>query len=211
MRISNLTDSKSMIYSSNVYMLLGDWSAIGDVNTLIDVGNDPSVIERIRTLPTGVGKRAVDQVIITHGHFDHSEMLEDVRAQFDPIVYAFSPYLTPDVLLKDGMDLRCGDREFEVIYTPGHSDDSICLYCQTDGILFAGDTPVVIRSSDGSYEDRFVWALERITQKEVRTIYFGHGAPLTENANLVLAESLRNVQAAQRVRGRQSMPTSPVS
>lgn len=206
MRISNLINGKSMIYSSNVYMVLGDWNAMDDISTLIDVGNDPTVIERIQSTPTGVGKRTVDQVIITHGHFDHTELLEEVRAQFDPIVYAFSPYLTPDVLLADGQHLRCGDREFEVIYTPGHSDDSICLYCQTDGILFVGDTPVVIRSDDSSYEDRFVWALERIAQKDVRTIFFGHGSPLTENANAVLAESLRNVKAAQRVCGRRNMP-----
>ncbi len=208
MRISNLINGKSMVYSSNVYMVLGDWNAMNDTSTLIDVGNDPAVIERIKATPTGVGKRTVDQVIITHGHFDHAEMLEEVRAQFDPIVYAFSPYLTPDVLLKDGQHLRCGDREFEVIYTPGHSDDSICLYCQTEGILFAGDTPVVIRSDDGSYEDGFVWALERLVQKDVRTIYFGHGSPMTENANAVLAESLRNVKAALRTCQGQTAPTS---
>ncbi len=211
MRISNLTNGKSMIYSSNVYMILGDWNAIGDTSTLVDVGNDPTVIERIKLTHTGVGKHTVDQVIITHAHFDHTEMLEEVRAEFDPIVYAFSQYLTPDVLLTDGQHLRCGDREFEVIYTPGHSNDSICLYCQTDGVLFAGDTPVVIRSNDGSYEDRFVWALERIAQKDVRAIYFGHGASLIENANSLLAESLRNVKSAQRIRGRQGMPTSSSS
>ncbi len=59
MRITNLTDLKSMIYSCNVYLIRGGWNAIEDMNTLIDVGNDPGVIERIRATPTGVGKRPV--------------------------------------------------------------------------------------------------------------------------------------------------------
>ena len=65
MRISNLIQTKSMVYSSNVYLVLGDWSAIDDVNTLIDVGNDPAILEQISLAPTGVGKKPIEQVIFT--------------------------------------------------------------------------------------------------------------------------------------------------
>jgi len=196
MRIINLTDHKSMIYSSNVYLVLGDWSAIEDVNTLIDVGNDPAIMGRISHAPTGVGKKAVEQVILTHGHFDHSALLPTIRLAYAPYVYAQSAFADADRFLANGQILKCGNRQFEVIYTPGHSDDSICLYCQTDGVLFVGDTPVVIRSVDGTYEDRFVRALERLCQLDVRAIYFGHGDPIMEGAQALLAESLRNVRAA---------------
>jgi glyoxylase-like metal-dependent hydrolase (beta-lactamase superfamily II) len=205
MQISNLTNSTSMIYSCNVYHVQGNWNAIQDVHTLVDVGSDPSVIDRILNMPVGVGKKAIEQVILTHSHFDHTAILELIREKFNPIVFARSASVAPDVLLEDGQELRCGDREFEVICTPGHSDDSVCLYCQTDGVLFAGDTPVVIRPGGGSYEDRFVQALERLCQKDVRTIYFGHGSPLTKHAQAVLAESLQNVRAAQSVHGKQDV------
>jgi glyoxylase-like metal-dependent hydrolase (beta-lactamase superfamily II) len=197
MRISNLIQSKSMIYSSNVYLVLGDWSAIDDVNTLIDVGNDPAVLEQITLAPTGVGKHSIEQVVITHGHFDHTALLPQIRQLYQPTVYAFSAYVGADELVHDGQVLHCGDRYFEVIHTPGHSDDSICLYCQTDGALFVGDTPVVIRSTDGTYEDRFVAALERLCRLDVRTIYFGHGDPMTVNARAALQGSLRNVRIAR--------------
>jgi glyoxylase-like metal-dependent hydrolase (beta-lactamase superfamily II) len=197
MQISNLTSPSSIIYSCNVYLIQGDGSIVEDVNTLVDVGSDPSVIDRILNMPRGIGKKPIEQVILTHGHFDHTAMLELVRENFDPIVYAYSAAVAPDVLLKDGQKLRCGDREFEVIYTPSHSDDSICLYCKMDGVMFAGDTPVVIRSSEGSYGDRFVWTLERLCQKDVRTVYFGHGSSLSKGAQAVLTESLRNVRTAQ--------------
>ena len=194
MRIINLIDPKSMIYSSNAYLILGDWSAIDDVNTLVDVGNDPVSVARIHDAPTGVGKKAVEQVIFTHGHFDHTGNLSQVREEFAPIVYAQSPFAEADRVLQDGQQLKCGDRLFEVIYTPGHSDDSICLYCQTDGVLFVGDTPVVIRSTDQLHEARFLDALERLCSKDVRTIYFGHGDPITQNALQTLKESLRNAR-----------------
>jgi glyoxylase-like metal-dependent hydrolase (beta-lactamase superfamily II) len=196
MRIINLTDRRSMIYSSNVYLVLGNWSAIEDVNTLVDVGNDPAIMGRIGFAPTGVGKKAVEQVILTHGHFDHSALLPTIRQAFAPHVYAQSAFVEADTIIRDGQVLRCGDRWFQVLHTPNHSDDSICLFCQTDGVLFVGDTPVVIRSAEGTYEDRFVRALEHLCQLDVRAIYFGHGDPVMQGAQAVLAESLGNVRAA---------------
>ena len=189
-----MTDLKSMIYSCNVYLIRGDWNRIKDVNTLIDVGNDSAVIDRIRATPTGVGKKAIDQVILTHGHFDHAALLPAIREAFNPVVYAHSTFVEADRILEDWQTLRCGDRKFEVIRTPGHSSDSICLYCQEDGALFVGDSPVIITSTDGSYEENFIRALARICRKDVRAIYFGHGDPLLNDCNARLRSSLRNIR-----------------
>ncbi len=197
MRIFNLTTPKGMVYSSNVHLVLGSWSTLEDVNTLIDVGNDPAIFERLAVAPTGVGKRPIEQVIFTHSHFDHTALLPQVRERYQPIVYAYSAFTGADALLTDGQRLHCGDRVFEVIYTPGHSDDSICLYCQTDGVLFVGDTPVVIQSIDNTYEDRFVAALERLCRLDVQAIYFGHGDPLLNHAHETLLASLHNVQCSR--------------
>ena len=35
------------IYSCNSYLVLGSWNTLQDMNTLVDVGNDPSIIEVI--------------------------------------------------------------------------------------------------------------------------------------------------------------------
>ena len=45
------------------------------------------------------------------------------------------------------------------IHTPGHTEDSICLYCKAEGVLFSGDMPLVINAVGGSYEDGFVCAV----------------------------------------------------
>jgi glyoxylase-like metal-dependent hydrolase (beta-lactamase superfamily II) len=203
MQIMNLTDPRGMVYSSNVYLIHGDWNAIEDVNCLVDVGNDASVIGQIRKMPAGIGKKAIEQVILTHSHFDHVALLPKIREIFNPVVYAYSAFAGADVVLQDGQKLHCGDRELEVIYTPGHSDDSICLYCEADGALFVGDTPVIIWSAEGSYDERFVRALARLCERDVRAIYFGHGNPVTEDAQTVLLESLKNVRQAM---GREPRP-----
>lgn len=42
--------------------------------------------------------------------------------------------------LNDGDTIDLGSRELQVIYTPGHTADSICLLDKDNGLLFTGDT-----------------------------------------------------------------------
>ena len=194
MKIQNLTEN-STIYTSNVYLITGTWNAISDVNTLIDVGRDPDVIDKINNASTGVGKQRVEQVILTHNHYDHASMLPQIKRIFKPVVRAFSRSLKGvDCFIKDGDILKLGDRSFEAIHSPGHSSDSICLYCEEEGVLFAGDTPVIIRSTNGFYEDAFVMVIEKLCHRDISSIYFGHGAPMLMKCNLQIQEGLKNIR-----------------
>ncbi|MGO4881760.1 MAG: MBL fold metallo-hydrolase [Bryobacteraceae bacterium] len=191
MRIVTLENSGE-VYTSQVYLVLGDASRLEDVNTLVDVGQDPAILASIERAPTGVGKWPVEQVVLTHNHSDHTALLPRVREAFHPKVFAFSPNTEGvDSLVRDGDAIKMGDAYFEVIHTPGHSSDSICLYNRAEGVLFAGDTPLLIASATGTYEADFLAALEKVCARDVRTIYFGHGPPLTELCNERLCESLR--------------------
>jgi glyoxylase-like metal-dependent hydrolase (beta-lactamase superfamily II) len=191
MRIVTLQNSRE-IYTSEVYLVLGTSSRLEDVNTLVDVGQDPAIFTSIARAPTGVGKWPVEQVVLTHNHSDHCALLPRVQEAFHPQVFAFSPNTAGvNRLLGDGSTIKMGDEYFEVIHTPGHSSDSICLYNRTEGVLFAGDTPLLIASPDGTYEAGFLAALQKVCARDVRTIYFGHGPPLTENCNARLRESQR--------------------
>jgi glyoxylase-like metal-dependent hydrolase (beta-lactamase superfamily II) len=195
MRIVILENS-GLVYTSQTYLVLGSLSRLEDVNTMVDVGQDPAILASIGRAPTGVGKWPVEQVVLTHGHSDHCALLPQVREAFHPKVFAFSPNIVGvDIVLRDGDRLRMGDEDFEVIHTPGHSSDSICLYNRAEGVLFAGDTPLLIMSSTGTYEDGFLSALEKLCARDVRRIYFGHGAPLTERCNERLRESQRMAMA----------------
>lgn len=199
MKVINLSE-KSQIYTSNVYLLTGDWNCMEDINTLVDVGRDLSIIEKIYNASTGVGKSRVEQVILTHNHYDHVSLLPNIKNLFHPHVYACSSHLEGvDHYVKGGEFIQVADRLCEIIYTPGHSNDSICLYCEEEKILFGGDTPLIIRTPGGSYEERFIKALEFICKKDVQTIYFGHGEPLRNGCNQFLLQSLANVRKSKSI------------
>ena len=191
MRILTLENS-GRVYTCEVYLVLGGASRLDDVNTLVDVGQDPAILASIEQAPTGVGKWSVEQVVLTHCHSDHCALLPQVREAFHPKVLAFCPNIDGVTgLLRDGDAVKMGDEVFEVIHTPGHSSDSVCLYNQTEGVLFAGDTPLLITSPTGTYETGFLAALEKLCARDVRRIYFGHGAALSERCNERLGDSQR--------------------
>jgi glyoxylase-like metal-dependent hydrolase (beta-lactamase superfamily II) len=187
-----ILENSGQIYTSQVYLVLGSKSRLDDVNTLVDVGQDPAVLASIERAPTGVGKWPVEQVVLTHSHSDHCALLPQIREAFHPKVLAFSLSVQGvDSLLRNGAMIPMGDQMFEVIHTPGHSSDSVCLYCETEGVLFAGDSPVLITSRGGTYAPEFVAAMEKLCARDVHRIYFGHGAPLLEHCNERLRESQR--------------------
>jgi len=98
-----------------------------------------------------------------------------------------------DEIVKGGELLQIADRQFEVIHTPGHSSDSICLYCPAEKVLFAGDTPLIIRTKDNTYAPEFVQVLKYLVSKQIDSISFGHGEPLTEGC-LTTIHTLENIQ-----------------
>jgi glyoxylase-like metal-dependent hydrolase (beta-lactamase superfamily II) len=77
--------------------------------------------------------------VATHNHFDHTSTLQELAKMLYAKVVAHENSPIPhDLSVKDGDILRLGRKNVRVIYTPGHTEDSICLY---DGEnLFTGDT-----------------------------------------------------------------------
>lgn len=185
------------IYSSNVYLILGDWNRLEDVNGLVDVGRDPGIIGELANTPTGVGKHKLDRVVLTHSHYDHAELLPEIRARFHPEVCALHGTSEKvDRLLRDGDEIRMGDQELEVIAVPGHTADSLTLYHGPSGTLFSGDAPLLITSPGGTYETAFVQALERLCRRDIQTLFPGHGSPVTEHCIERLRISLQFVRAS---------------
>ena len=175
MRIENMARGNSM-YTSNAYLVRGDWNALGDRNTLVDTGRDPVVLAHLEQAATGVGKPRVEQVVLTHSHYDHVGLLQRIRQRFRPMVYAFSPHLDGvDRVLTDGDRLLLGDGWFEVIHVPCHSQESICLHHSGSGVLFSGDNPVEPHQGGSSRSCDCGEMSSRLSNCAVHTIYPGHG------------------------------------
>jgi glyoxylase-like metal-dependent hydrolase (beta-lactamase superfamily II) len=186
------------VYSCNSYLILGDWNRIEDVNTVIDPGTDDFVLHEIEHLSTGCGKVAVEQVILTHNHFDHSGGAMALKKRYGARLLAFADGPGVDGLLRDGRFVKAGDELLEVIHTPGHSSDSICLYAPTAQALFSGDTQVKIRSPGDVYTRDYLDGLLKLAGRKIMKMYSGHDDPMTGQVRETILETLSNVRNSRK-------------
>jgi len=96
--------------------------------------------------------------VATHEHFDHVTTLGDLAASLEAKVVAHeSSPLDCDVRVGDGDELRLGERSVRVLHTPGHTEDSICLYDGRE--VFTGDTLFV--GTIGKFDEERAEAMYR--------------------------------------------------
>ncbi len=84
----------------------------------------------------------VKYAIATHHHSDHASTLLQLGRMLDAKLVACRGSPIPsDLEVDDGDTLRIGDTKVRIVRTPGHTEDSICIY---DGRnLFTGDTLLI--------------------------------------------------------------------
>ncbi len=79
-------------------------------------------------------------IINTHTHFDHvigNEQVAEVTGA--KIVQHKNSQLKKDIAISDGDIVQIGSIMLRILYTPGHSKDSICLLFK-DQFILTGDT-----------------------------------------------------------------------
>ena len=196
MRVIELERSPG-VYTCRSYLLLGEWNQLGDVNTLIDPGTDGFVLDQIEKFSTGCGKVPVEQIVLTHNHFDHGASADVFKQRYGSRVYAWSDGKDVDELLYDGHIIKAGDDFLQVLHTPGHSSDSICLYNPAHRILFSGDTQLRIRSPGGVFTPEYVESLRRLAHLKIDTVYSGHDEPMTSHIQETIHTTLANVRRSR--------------
>jgi glyoxylase-like metal-dependent hydrolase (beta-lactamase superfamily II) len=78
-------------------------------------------------------------VVDTHHHGDHTAGNDEIKSAFHAKIVAYKQsHIKKDVGVADGELIRVGKVTIKVIYTPGHTADSICLLA--DNKLLTGDT-----------------------------------------------------------------------
>jgi glyoxylase-like metal-dependent hydrolase (beta-lactamase superfamily II) len=89
-------------------------------------------------------KLDVKYAVATHHHSDHTATLWQLGRLFDAKVVAHrNSSISHDLDVDHGDALRFGGQEVKILHTPGHTEDSICLYDGKD--LFTGDTLLIGR------------------------------------------------------------------
>jgi glyoxylase-like metal-dependent hydrolase (beta-lactamase superfamily II) len=182
-----------------VYWVLGDNNETWDRNTLIDAGssnlaNLAYFMREMAKASKGMGKLAIEQIILTHGHSDHSGGLPGILHQFNSPVYSMFPAAGTNVATRDGMHIRIGNQNGVILHTPGHSDDSLCVFLPESGTIFSGDTLIRISDNQGTYPQSYVDTLERLAGLDIKTIYPGHGLPIKTDAAAFIKSCLEFVR-----------------
>lgn len=129
----------------------------------------------------------VTQILLTHGHLDHSESAARFAELTGAPVRALDPALRlgPEGLA-DGEVLAVDGLELRVIGTPGHSGDSLSFLLPADRALLTGDTVLgrgttLVSHPDGrlaDYLDSLELLRESAARHEFDTVLPGHGPVL---------------------------------
>jgi len=162
---------------------------------LIDTGTGKDCWKEISRL------NRVNKVIITHSHHDHIGHLERIVEKYGPEVYAFNPenLAVEAEKLDEANQVELAGKNFQVFHTPGHKNDSICLYNSDEKVLFTGD----LIFPDGSFgrtdldegdRSQLIESIEKIVDLDVENFYPGHDGAVTRNANESIQESLENAK-----------------
>ena len=111
-------------------------------------------------------------ILITHNHDDHNGCAKSLSN-----VYAIDIYDYNNLFEENSNILEFN---FDVIYTPGHSTDSICFHFEKEKIMFVGDfifyEDIGATHFKGGNEKQMIESIKKIKEynKDIK-LYPGHG------------------------------------
>ncbi len=140
---------------------------------------------------------------------------------FDPKTYATKPWHV-SLFVKNGFKINLGGRTLEIISTPGHTPDAICLIDRANGLLFTGDTyypgPIWLFRPETNL-DAYVASVKWLSDlaPQIKLVLGAHNVPIADPSvlpRLVTAiEAVRagNVEAKPLDGGKASYTTDGIT
>jgi glyoxylase-like metal-dependent hydrolase (beta-lactamase superfamily II) len=173
------------------------WLVAGQTTTLVDAGvGTPSHLDAVAAALDTAG-RSLDQVVVTHAHSDHASGAAAIADRWPDVRFMKLPWPAMDGRydvrwqpLGDGDMLAAGDLQVEVVATPGHSPDHICLWHAESRTVFGGDlliagaTVVVPGTRGGSLRD-YLASLERVRALDPVQVLPAHGPVIDQPIALI--------------------------
>jgi glyoxylase-like metal-dependent hydrolase (beta-lactamase superfamily II) len=166
---------------------------------VVDPGPDDP--DHLRAVVAAAG--TVTEILLTHGHLDHSAGAAALRALTRAPVRALDPaQRLGGEGLGEGDVVEAAGVEVRVLATPGHSSDSLC-FAVGAGVL-TGDTVLgrgttVVAHPDGRLAD-YLDSLRRLHDLGTRAVLPGHGPELPDLAAITDAYLAHREQRLEQVR-----------
>ena len=185
-------------------------------NTLVDPGDSKPIISTINKL--GI---TIDDILITHHHFDHIGGLELLK----PLIKG--SVIGPKNNVIDLLDKHVGEGDiiesiglkFSVFEVPGHTLDHIAFYSETEKeVLFCGDTIFsggCGRVFEGTFE-QMNHSLEKLMNLPSKTeIYCAHEYTISNLQFALMAEpdnvDLKEYELNSKNKREKNIPTIPTT
>lgn len=185
------------------------WLLDADTDSVVLVDPGPDDPAHLAAVQDALGGRWVREIVLTHGHLDHSAGARLFSDAFGAAVRALDPQPGHERLAPDEV-LIAGDLEVHVVATPGHTSDSVSLHVPQRAAVLTGDTilgrgTTVVAHPDGRLADYLasLHALQDLVHAAGATqVWPGHGPALPDAAAVLEAylqhrqERLEEVRAA---------------
>tara|TARA_B100000614_G_scaffold69431_1_gene61651 strand:- start:99 stop:1019 length:921 start_codon:yes stop_codon:yes gene_type:complete len=218
----------------------GTRSYILGTDNLIVIDPGPENNQHFKSIMDYVGKRKVTDIIITHSHVDHSPLSRRLKNETGASIIGFGSAdeartsfmkklsssldlggeegidqgLILDEKVIDKQILNKNDYTIEVIHTPGHLSNHICLSIKEKKALFSGDhvmgwATTLISPPDGDLGS-FMKSLEKLSKRDEQVYYPGHGKPVKDPKQMVLAQiTHRRDREIQILKSISQIPRTP--
>jgi glyoxylase-like metal-dependent hydrolase (beta-lactamase superfamily II) len=131
------------------------------------------------------------------------EICGDLPRNFNPKTYATKPWRI-SLFVHDGFKINLGGRTLEIIATPGHTPDAICLLDRANGLLFTGDTyypaPIWLFRPETDL-DAYVASVKRVAAiaPELKLVLGAHNIPVASPS--VLSRLVAAIEAVRAGKG----------
>jgi glyoxylase-like metal-dependent hydrolase (beta-lactamase superfamily II) len=168
------------------------WLVDGAEPLLVDAGVGQA--SHVDAIAAALGGRPLARVVVTHHHPDHASGVPVLRARWPSIDVCKFPIAGESGVraLADGGHVATGAAVLQVVHTPGHAPDHICLWDAETRALFTGDmlvkgSTVMIPAGRGGHLGQYLRSLSRLESFDAEVAYPGHGSVI-EHPNALLAE-----------------------
>lgn len=175
---------------------------------VVDPG--PGDVEHLERIHATVSERgAIAQILLTHGHADHSAGAVSLARMVGAPVRALDPeHVHGGEGLQAGEVIEFGDLAIDVMSTPGHSADCLSFRVNGDSSILTGDTVLgrgttVIAWPEGrlgDYLETLDVLAEAVSAYDVTRILPGHGPVVSDPGERIDAYLRHRAQRLDEVR-----------
>ena len=205
-----LVDGVKVITAKNVslYTFSGTRTYLIGTNSLAIVDPGPNFVDHLNAIIRSVGFRKVTHIFLTHTHSDHCDLAIKLALKVGAPIFLYGKKSDTKLVLLNristkinktirnikqyekleikkvfhGQKIYGEDWLLEVIYTPGHYFDHICLAWKEKSIIFTGDhvmgwSSTMVSLPTGDMKS-YLNSLELLLIRSENLFFPGHGKPI---------------------------------